>query len=206
MTDKQNQRTEAEEKILKAAREAFHKKGLHGARMQEIADNAEINKAMLHYYFRNKEQLYKTIFREDIQAFLPRMTEFLSEDRPLFEKIRVFADQYISVMEAQPYLPEFILSELSKSPEMFIDMAINQGMFKPDKFLSQVREEMEKGTIKEIEPFQLLVNIVSLCLFPFIARPMLRSLMGISDKAYADFIQKRKTEVPEFIIDSIKVN
>jgi TetR/AcrR family transcriptional regulator len=69
--DKPNSYSETERKILQAAREVFQRKGLYGARMQEIADAAGINKALLHYYFRNKDKLFDAIFSDVFQNFIP---------------------------------------------------------------------------------------------------------------------------------------
>ena len=94
-----------EQIILEAAKKVFVRKGMAGARMQDIADEAGINKALLHYYFRNKEKLFEMIFMEAAEKFFPRINAIFDSDQPLFEKIESFCEEYISVVMENPYLP-----------------------------------------------------------------------------------------------------
>ena len=94
-----------EEKILSAARKIFTTKGMAGARMQDIANEAGINKALLHYYYRDKEKLFETIFLEEAQKFFPKINAIFQSDDPLFLKIEKFVDEYIDEMLENPYLP-----------------------------------------------------------------------------------------------------
>src|ERR1044071_6846198 len=100
-----------EERILEAAKTAFMKYGLYGARMQDIADAAGINKALLHYYFRSKEKLFETIFIEVVKDFLPRINELFESNKTVTEKIEMFCAAYIDQIRKTPYLPVFILNE-----------------------------------------------------------------------------------------------
>src|SRR5437762_14310385 len=98
-----------EEKILAAARKAFLSKGLSGARMQDIADEAGINKALLHYYFKNKEQLFENIFTMLTKGFWDQISSIFESDTPLFEKIHSFCSLYIAKVIHNPYIPLFVL-------------------------------------------------------------------------------------------------
>src|SRR5436309_11093265 len=95
----------AEEKIIAAARKVFLSKGMDGARMQDIADEAGINKALLHYYFRSKDKLFEHIFMEVVAAFLPRIFAILESEATLFEKIEQFCSEYIGQEIKTPYVP-----------------------------------------------------------------------------------------------------
>src|SRR5690349_8196144 len=103
-----------QQKILEAAKKVFHQKGLAGARMQDIADEAGINKALLHYYFRNKDMLFEMIFKDAAANLFPKVASIISEDLPLFEKIRKFTKEYLEVVIQNPYLPLFVLNEINK--------------------------------------------------------------------------------------------
>src|ERR1044072_5809634 len=103
-----------EEKIVTAAKKVFLAKGLAGARMQDIADEAGINKALVHYYFRNKEKLFEVIFTEAALKLFPKINIIFESDGTLFEKIRLFVAEYITVMSENPYLPMFVLNEINK--------------------------------------------------------------------------------------------
>src|SRR6478736_1131009 len=162
----------AEQKILEAAKQVFFDKGMHGARMQDIADEAGINKAMLHYYFRSKEKLFEKIFTELSQHFFPRLVKIFESDEPLFRKIESFVAEYIDQMRRTPYLPIFVLNEVNRQPETFIRKMMGNRKPPVKKFIDDVQAEAKKGAIKPVNPLKLLLNIISLCVFPFVARPM----------------------------------
>jgi TetR/AcrR family transcriptional regulator len=193
-----------EQKILLAAREIFMEKGMDGARMQDIADRAGINKALLHYYFRNKEKLFETVFVEAASKFLSKVIIITTTEASLFTKIEQFVNEYISMLIENPFLPLFILNEVNKQSKTFIMKIWGNKRPPVQLFLAQVAEEAKKGNIKPIQPEQLMVNMVSMCIFPFVARPMIQWVHQMNDEAFRQFIEKRKTEVSKFIIDSIR--
>ncbi|MFN8289989.1 MAG: TetR/AcrR family transcriptional regulator [Chitinophagaceae bacterium] len=195
----------AEEKILAAAREVFMSKGMTGARMQDIADEAGINKALLHYYFRDKDKLFETIFMEEAQKFFPRINMIFESEKPLFEKIGEFVAEYIDEMVKNPYLPWFVMNEINRDPDKFLYKVWgNENLPKPAKLLQQIEEEVQKGTIKRINPVHLLMNMISMAIFPFIGRPMFMRNLRIGDKQFLEIMEQRKTEIPKFIIEAIK--
>lgn len=197
--------TTTEERILEAARKVFVQKGMAGARMQEIADEAGINKALLHYYFRNKELLFETIFTQAAQKLFPKLNIIFESELPLFEKIEHFVGMYIDVMLENPYLPMFVLNEMHQNPEIFYKKMKGKMHFpQADKFLAQIEKEVRKGTIKRISPLQLLMNIISGTIFPFIAKPMFQMHIGLDELQYRQFLMQRKKEYAAFIIDAIK--
>jgi TetR/AcrR family transcriptional regulator len=194
-----------EQKILAAAKKVFVLKGMAGARMQDIADEAGINKALLHYYFRNKEKLFEMIFQEAAQRLFPILNRIFSADMPLFEKIEHFCGEYINVVSENPYLPLFVINEINQDPDRFLNKLVG-GKGKPDPrpFIAQVEEEINKGCIHPIHPFHLLMNMISMTIFPFVARPMFQRTIGISDTVYKQLMEERKKEIPRFIIASLK--
>ncbi len=195
----------AEERILAAARKVFTTKGMAGARMQDIADEAGINKALLHYYFRDKDKLFETIFLDEAQRFFPKINTIFSSEAPLFVKIENFVNEYIDEMLENPYLPWFVMNELHRDPDQFIyKMWGKDNLPKPGKFLEQMEKEIKKGTIKRISPLHLLMNLLSMTIFPFVARPMITRNLGLSDLQFKQAMEQRKKEIPKFIIDAIK--
>lgn len=194
-----------EEKILEAARNVFVKNGMNGARMQDIADEAGINKALLHYYFKNKQQLFEQIFMEAASKLFPRINAIFIADEPFFTKIELFCDEYINVVLENPYLPLFVLNELNQDPIFFFNkLWKGKGRPEPGKFLAQIQEEISKGRIKDISPLQLLMNLLSMTIFPFIAKPIFQMTIGIDELQWRMFMEQRKKEIPRFIIDAIK--
>ncbi len=201
--NKKDQTTE--EKILAAAKNVFTIKGMAGGRMQDIADEAGINKAMLHYYFKDKNKLFEVIFLQEAQKFFPRINMIFESEAPLFEKIALFVNEYIDEMVESPYLPWFVLNELNRDAEQFLKTIWTMAHRpRPDKLLAQIEREVKKGSIKKINPLHLLVNLLSMTIFPFVAKPMLMRTMQMSELQFKQMIEQRRTEIPQFIIDSIK--
>lgn len=203
------QEKSTEEVIFEAAQKVFIEKGFNGTRMEEIARVASINKALLHYYYRTKEKLFKAIFERVFRSFMPQTISFLESDLPLFAKIEKFVDSYVDFILKNPFIPNFIIGEINRNPENIAEMLGNAtGIVKNDvfvKFSAMIRMEIEKGTIRPIDPEQLIVNILGLCIFPFVARPIIQGIVFKGDKAsYQSFLESRKKEVAHFVINSIK--
>jgi AcrR family transcriptional regulator len=193
-----------EQRILSAAKKVFIAKGMAGARMQDIANAAGINKALLHYYFRSKEKLFEMIFKEVIHEFLPKINFIFESEKSLFEKIGMFCREYIDQIRKTPYLPVFILNEINQQPEVLIKKMWGNRKPPVDLFFNQVQKEIRKGTIKPIHPAQLLMNMLSLCIFPFAAQPIIELVCGISKPQFDKLMEERKTMIPQMIIESIK--
>ena len=191
------------EKILEAAKKVFLQKGMAGARMQEIADEAGINKALLHYYFRNKDQLFEQIFLEAASHFLPAIIQIMDSERSLFDKIELFCHAYIDQLIKTPFVPIFIINEINRQPQAFLKKVLGNNMPPVQKMLGQIDASMKQGIIQRVEPVDLLLNILSLCIFPFLARPMVQIVASLKDKQFLDLMESRKKEIPEMIIRSI---
>ena len=133
------------------------------------------------------------------------MNIIFESDMPLFEKIETFIAAYIDVMLENPYLPMFVLGEINQNPERFYKKMKGELKFPaPDKFLVQIDKEVRKGTIKKISPLQLLMNLISGTIFPFMAKPMFQLHIGLDELQFRQFILQRKAEYAKFVIDAIK--
>ncbi len=194
----------AKDNILEAAKNVFQTKGMNGARMQEIADKAGINKAMLHYYFRSKQLLFEAVFLNAFKMLAPQLHSILNDDESIENKVRNFTDSYISFLIKHPYLPSFLMQEISRNPDFFKTTFMAKNFPNTDKFKKQVKEEVENGILKPISADQLFTNILSLCLFPIIGSVMLKAFLNVEDKAYNNLMEERKIEVANFIMNSIK--
>ena len=189
-----------EQRILKAARKVFIEYGFNGARMQLIADEAGINKALLHYYFRSKEQLFDVVFTDLLARFQIAFFTILASDKPLIEKIRLMVEEDIELL-----MPLFIISEVARNPEKTArraNAAKISSLFK--EFSRQVKEGIAEGEIREVDPIDLLMNILSLNRFPFIGKPMIQSVIGLSDDRFQKLMKSRKRSVAELIIGDLK--
>ncbi|HLG38879.1 MAG TPA: hypothetical protein VI461_04385, partial [Chitinophagaceae bacterium] len=116
-----------------------------------------------------------------------------------------FCEEYITVIIDNPYLPLFVLNEINRDPEYFLKKVwAGKAKPRPEKFLQQIENEIKKGTIKKINPLQLLMNLISMTIFPFVAKPMFQKNLGLDEQQFRAIMEERKKEVPKFIIDSIK--
>ena len=195
-------------KILAAAKEVFTQKGYAAARTQEIAEAAGVNKGLLHYYKWNKEKLFRAVFDEAFHDLMVSINSVFEADIPLFEKIEKFVDTYMDVLIANPALPSFVINELNQNQEVFVKDILNRKERpNPMKLLVQIQLEAQAGRIREdVTPFNFFLNMLSICAFPFVARPLLQQLIQIDDQTYMQLMQKRKKEVTDFIIHAIQKN
>jgi TetR/AcrR family transcriptional regulator len=193
-----------EEKIFNAARIVFQKKGFAAARMQEIADEAGINKAMLHYCFKNKQLLFEAVFMNAFGQLAPQINEIFNSEDTVFNKIRKFTHSYITFVNENPFLPLFVIQEMNNNPEFVAKFLNNEKRPNPIKFLTQIENEIAAGIIKPIQPKQLLLNILSMTVFPFAAQIMVKGIIHISDAEFNQMMEERKTLIAEQIINSIK--
>lgn len=194
----------AQEKILEAARKVFIAKGMAGARMQDIANEAGINKALLHYYFRSKEKLFEVIFQEVSTSFFPLINEIFEAEIPLFEKIERFCSVYIEKIVENPFIPIFILNEMNQQPDIFIEKIFGGKLPNVPAMIIQIKNEVAEGKIKPIKPEHLFMNMMSMCIFPFVAKPIWMKISGTGDQEFVALMNERKQEIPKFIIESIK--
>ena len=201
MKKSKNEKTEVQ--IMEAAKNVFQFKGMDGARMQEIADKAGINKAMLHYYYRSKQLLFEAVFNNAFSLLAPQLNAILNDDSSIEDKIKNFTSNYISFIVKHPYLPNFIIQELNRNQDFILKLK-DKGFPNIEKFKKQVNEDVAKGLIKPISAEQLFINIMALNIFPFVAKPLIMAFTNSDDKNYKLLMEDRKTEVANFIINSIK--
>ena len=196
--------TTTEAAILNAAKSIFQRKGMDGARMQEIANEAGINKALLHYYYRSKQLLFEAVFKNAFKLLAPQLNKVLNSDDSLNDKIKNFTKNYISFTIKHPYLPNFIINELNRNPEFVQKLTSEKHFPTITKFKQQVTENVKNGIIKPIKAEQLLIHILALNIFPFIASQLLKGFLTVNDEEYKQLLEERTTEVSNFIINGIK--
>lgn len=193
-----------EEKILEAAHRIFVEKGMAGARMQQIADEAGINKSLLHYYYRSKDKLFLAVFRLAIQDFIPGIKGIIYSKISVYEKLDRFIHEYMDVLLSKPFVPMFILQEIQRDPERLFNVFLEAGI-RPDHIMKEFDRSIEKGFIRDVDPRHLIINVLSLCIFPIAARPMMQRMFFENDpNAYQHFLNQRKTVVSDFVINAIK--
>lgn len=197
--------TDTEKLILNAARDIFQKKGLSGARMDDIAKAAGVNKALVHYYFRSKQKLFDRVFREAIGQFLEKIIGQLEGDLPLDVKIYKVVDMYSNMLIHNKHLPLFVLSELRENPDLLLQLVKSKKGQVIQKLQNQLQLEHEKGNIKNMSVQEFFLNLISLIIFPFVARPLIKGIFDMDEDAYDQMIYDRKKRVPRMIIDMMRI-
>lgn len=196
-----------EDKIKAAAKTVFHKKGYSATRTRDIAEEANINLALLNYYFRSKENLFQVIMLETMQTFFKSLTDVFNDTNTSFEeKVELLAERYIDVLLANPEIPVFILNELRNQPEELLSKIGVKEILMKSEFLKQFQQNIIEKKIKQINPMHFIMNIMGMIVFPFIAKPMLKGLGDIGDEQFLLLMQERKSLIPRWIIGALKNN
>ncbi len=193
-----------EEKIRQAALELFLEKGFERTSIRDIAGKANINIALMNYHFKNKENLFDSIFSELLQACTPSLNNILSSELPLEEKITEYVSKYIDILQENPRLTYFVLSVLQRNPEKIKKLQIFQSLYDTGNFASQFISAMKKRNISSYDPTQFYINMVSLITFPFTIKPVILEKNEMDEKDFDLFMQERKKIITDLLILSIK--
>jgi len=184
--------TETEERIIVSAEKLFHRKGKAGTSMQDIADDAGINRTLLNYYFRSKDQLFEAVFRNALKRFVPGLAAMLHSDISFEEYMPRLIETVIDTLLSNPQIPVFVLQELSSNPER-MHLIVREMGIDPSIAFRRISEEKQKGRIGDGDPRQLILNLLSLCIFPFAARPIVTQILfNGDDHAFETAMEERK--------------
>ena len=189
-----------EERIKVAARKVFHQKGFAGTRTRDIAEEAGINHAMLNYYFRSKEKLFEMVMMETMAQFFKGVNLMLNdENTSLEEKIDLIVSNYVDLLLKEPELPTFILNEVRPNPQAFVEQNPIKEALTHSVLTRQYAEAVARGEITEPNLMQAILNVIGLVIFPFIAKPILTSIINIPEEQYKALMLQRKTLIPQWI-------
>lgn len=173
--------------------------------MQEIADEAGMNKALLHYYFRSKENLFKAVFKDIFTKFFSKVKDTLFSDATTKEKMIFFIDNYIDMIHANPYVPQFIINEINRDPVMLKSLMFESGI-EPQKILELFLQKVKLNNSSDFDPRHIVVSLLGMLILPFAARPLLQMVYFNDDQeAYNQFLQERKDVVKKMILKLIEV-
>jgi TetR/AcrR family transcriptional regulator len=185
---------ETQKKIILAAHEVFIEKGLEGARMQEIADRAGINKALLHYYFRSKDQLFDAVFQEIIGTVMPTFSEKISPDINILDLITSFIGFYNDFFRKNPQFPQFFFHEIWQHPDKLAAFIKSQKV-NPAELVKNAKSKIPPIIDSEYLPQHMIANVLGMCLFPHIARPLFQRLFFENDEIMYDQFLSERTEL-----------
>lgn len=206
-----------EQRILDAAHTVFLRSGTAGARMQEIADEAGVNKALLHYYFRSKDRLAEAVFQRAATRLFPGALQILASEIDIEEKVERVVAHYLDHLSHTPYLAGYVICELNQHPDRItqylraIAAARTEARGSPAAvphartvLEKQLRARARAGTLRPISHEQFLINLLALCIFPFASRPIFEAMLGMNDAAFQRFIAQRRKELPAFFLRALE--
>ena len=193
-----------EQKIKEAARRVFLKKGFAAARTRDIAEEADINLALLNYYFRSKEKLFQQIMEESLHIFFSSVLPTMSNPEvSLKDKVPFFIENYTDMLIANPELPAFILSELRNDPDHIVQTLQMNSRLNLSVLFEQIIEAQKKGEVIEMKPWNFLLNLLSLTVFPFVARPLIERLSGMDDQQFRGLVEERKALIKNMVTNYV---
>ena len=200
-----NDSTEIETKIIEAANNVFLRYGVDSATMGQISDEAGISRTSLNYYFRSKDHLVQKVINNLENKIVPTVSFLINdENMPLIVKIELFVDEYLDLVRKYPMVPSFILWELTREPNWVIQF-LKERNLNFEKLTIQIAEEVKMGKVIPFKLEDLFVNILGLCAFPFVSKPLLMEFFfDQNEKKLAQFLVSRKNEVKRILRNWLK--
>jgi AcrR family transcriptional regulator len=196
---------ETRERILDAAHAVFLRKGTAGSRTQEIADEAGVNKALVHYYFGTKAALAEAVFERALAELTPRMFGILADpDRTIEQKVPAIVREQIDFHVERPYFAGYMVSELHNEPDRIVRLVARRGAIPLDVLRRQLRAAAAAGTMRRITAEQFVANMMGLLIFPFAIRLALRQLLALDEAGWRAFLDDRRRILPEFILAGLR--
>jgi AcrR family transcriptional regulator len=200
--------SDTEKKILTAASKIFLDKGKDGARMQEIADQAGINKALLHYYFRSKERLFQEVFKNEVMTLLNNILDAISETEDFRDFLTQFVRAYLQNITPRRALMRFVFWEVDKTKEnlaRYFWQTFSDHGFTDNPLVLRVNRAVAEKQIRPVDPVHFVLSMLGVCVFPFMAAPIigniLRKEIDVSDP---DFQATREQEIVTLLWNGLK--
>ena len=188
-----------EDKIKAAAARVFQKKGYAATKTRDIAEEAGINIALLHYYFRSKDNLFEMVVGSALKQFSKVMDAIFNSDMPLHQKIKRFVHDYVEFFKENPYIPLFLISESQINAERVNKMIATEAA--SDQLKDQLERLADQGVIRRIHYAQFMMNLTSMTIFPFISKPIIMAKTDLTPEMYDVLLEERKVMIPEIIIN-----
>jgi len=185
---KQEKKDQTQELIKETTKNLFFVKGKFDATTQEIADEAGVNRTLINYYFRSRDNLVQIVFDEAHKVEKEKSEVIMRSDMLFKSKIAQFIDESLQTSLQYPYLETYIVSQINKGSCHKKD--VDEDDLK--KFYKDIEKEMELGNIEKMEPMQFILNMISLLVFPSAVRPLIMENMMIDDKEFDRLISQRK--------------
>ncbi len=189
-----------EEQIKEAARRVFTRKGYAATRTRDIAEESGFNLALINYYFRSKEKLFDIIIVEQLQLFIHSLMGIVNDPATtLPEKIDLLISHYIDMLVQNPGIPIFILNEINADPEKLIEKLGVSNTIRGELVIARQWKEMAAAKKITVNPIHVMMNTISLTIFPFVGSPLIRNRTGMTLEQFNEMMQERKKLIPKWI-------
>lgn len=188
--------TGTEQLIKNTAKHLFFAEGKLHATTQEIADAAGVNRTLVNYYFRSRDALFDQVFNEAQEGLVKTLDEVIESNIPFKQKIENLISGFLKEAMKYPYREIFIITEMNRNDVIDSKKARVE---KVNAFLAQIQSEMDKGTIKKMNPRHFTINLFSLMAYPLVTAPLNKILFGMNDDEYTSLLEERKKLIFETI-------
>jgi AcrR family transcriptional regulator len=195
------EKTDRKTEIRHAALQEFISEGISGARMQAIADNIGVTKAMIHYYFDTKDNLFEEVFKESSEKLMTGLMNTLEDSTPLFQKVEHFIDAAIERFEQQPAVAGFIINELNRHPHKTRGIFQESLAYDASIFDKQLEKAASNYEVAPVSSQQVIANMLSLCMFPYAGRAFLQQVLAKENEAYNEFLSQRSDVIKDTIMN-----
>ena len=179
--------------MIDAARRLFIQKGFEDTTMCDIAEQAKVNRSTLHYYFPNKDVMFRAVFSSIVEELKPRLNEIMASEKPLMERLSLVVDEYFERFLENPQIPGFFISEIQRDVDHFIATARELHY---DKLFSMVRDalntEMQEGRLRKVPMYMVFTAFYGNIAFPFITKNLFVSWFDMDETEYRAMIMEWK--------------
>jgi TetR/AcrR family transcriptional regulator len=202
----ENEDIDTRERIKDAARQIFMKHGLEGARTEEIANLSQTNPSLISYYFKGKEKLFDTVLSETFSAFIDRVEKIVNTIDTDFEtKVHQLVDCYSDLILESPHLPMATLIKIRKKNRAILSYTNRMRvMLHRSEMAKQFQQRINKGAYKQAILAQVIINLVSLTLFPALAAPVLSNMGDMKQDAFMMLIKDRRQYIADWVLYTLR--
>lgn len=197
--------SDVKERILLVSRDLFIRNGYSSTSIRDIAAASETNVAMVNYYYHSKYNLFELIFDEAMNVLMKRVFFIVSSDKPFFELVELWIDSYFETLMEYPQIPIFILNEVNQNPDRLTERIRKHNPYEIFSVLSKrIEEEVQNGIIRPTPALDLILNVLSLCIFPFAFGQTATKVAGKTKEEYEEVLRAHKTYVKNFVVHALK--
>jgi TetR/AcrR family transcriptional regulator len=190
------QDSDTKQRILAAAEAEFLARGYDRSRMQSIADRAQLNKAMLHYHFRSKDELFAQIFRHQAGKLFPKVEATLREQRDFIRFTCSFVDLYIAHLIEHPFLPLYLIQVSTNHTELLQQVKVDF----PKRFVAAFEAAKKQKAIRPHNAHQFVVSLLGMCVMPFVGKNLVKGFLELDEREYHALMMARAEEIKRYVV------